>query len=57
VGARVVVAVRPEGYEPSAWPLEDGIRRYIVLTLRDGLILEMKSCADRSAAVSYAEAD
>ena len=54
VGERTVVAFRPDHHDPASWPLEDGIR-YVVLTLRDGLITEMKGCATRAAALAYAE--
>jgi ketosteroid isomerase-like protein len=53
LGERVVVAFRPDHHDPDGWPLDDGIR-YLVLTLRDGLIAEMKGCADRAVALNYA---
>lgn len=52
-GARAVVAFRPRTQVPGAWPLDNGIR-YVVLTERDGLISEMKGCADRKTALAYA---
>ncbi len=60
LGDRVIVAFRPN-LAPGAqwdepWPLSDGIR-YQVLTMRDGLIVEMKGCADRQVAFAYAGAD
>lgn len=54
VGQRVVVGFRPDHHEPGAWPLDDGVR-YVVLTMRDDLITEMKGCADRMTALEYAE--
>jgi len=41
--------------EQGVWPLDDGIR-YMVVTMRDGLIVEMKGGADRQVALSYAGA-
>jgi ketosteroid isomerase-like protein len=55
VGDRIVVGFRPSGHGPDAWPLDDGVR-YVVLTLRDGLVIEMKGCIDRHAAFEYASA-
>ena len=52
-GHRTVVAFRPARQWQGAWPLDGGIR-YVVLTVRDGLIAEMKGCADRAAALQYA---
>ncbi len=54
VGDRTVVAFRPDR-ERDQWPLDNGIR-YVVLTERDGLLVEMKGCADRQVALDYAEA-
>ena len=59
-GDRVMVVFRPD-LEPGQewdepWPLSDGVR-YHVVTLRDGLIVEMKGCADRKIALAYAEAE
>jgi hypothetical protein len=34
--------------------MDEGIA-YIVVTVREGHIVELKGCADRSAAVSYAQ--
>jgi ketosteroid isomerase-like protein len=55
VGDRVVVAFRPHEHDPEApWPLDDGIR-YVVVTLDpDGLVMEMKGCANRAVALEYA---
>jgi ketosteroid isomerase-like protein len=55
VGDRVVVAFRPHEHSPDdPWPLDDGIR-YVVLTLaEDGLVKEMKGCANRAVALEYA---
>jgi ketosteroid isomerase-like protein len=56
VGERVVVAFRPDAHsDEDPWPLDDGIR-YLVLTLRDGLIVEMKGCLNRAVALEYAGA-
>jgi ketosteroid isomerase-like protein len=55
VREQVVVAVRPTRHAPVAWPL-DGELRYVVVTIREGLITEMKGCSDRAAALEYAEA-
>jgi hypothetical protein len=35
--------------------LDQGIA-YMVVTIRDGEIVEMQGCADRTAAMSYAQA-
>lgn len=53
VGERAVVAFRPDRPDPGGWPLDDGIR-YVVLTVHDGLVSEMKGCADRATALAYA---
>lgn len=55
LGDRTIVAFRPDHHGPNAWPLDEGIR-YMVVTMRDGLIVEMKGCADRQVALSYAMA-
>jgi hypothetical protein len=55
VAGRTVVAFRPTDDRARAWPLDHGMR-YVVLSLRGGLITEMKGCADRRAALLYAEA-
>jgi len=55
LGGRAIVAFRPSAARgEQAWPLDEGIR-YVVLTLRDGLVVEMKGCPDRAAAFAYAE--
>ena len=53
-GSRVIVAFRPEQPARLDRPVDEGIA-YMVVTIRDGHIVEMKGCADRSAAVSYAQ--
>jgi ketosteroid isomerase-like protein len=53
-GPRVIVAFRPAQPAQLDRPVEEGIA-YMVVTIRDGHIVEMKGCADRSAAVSYAQ--
>jgi ketosteroid isomerase-like protein len=55
VADRVVVAFRPDHSRPDGWPLEDGIR-YVVLTLAEDKVTEMKGCADRRIALAYANA-
>jgi ketosteroid isomerase-like protein len=49
----VIVAFRPERPARLDRPVDEGIA-YMVVTVRDGHIVELKGCADRSAAVSYA---
>jgi ketosteroid isomerase-like protein len=53
-GPRVIVAFRPEQPAQLDRPVYEGIA-YMVVTIRDGQIVEMRGCADRSAAVSYAQ--
>jgi len=53
VGERTVVAFRPANPNPDGWPLDDGVR-YVVLTIEDGLVAEMKGCASRQVAFDYA---
>ena len=53
-GPRVIVAFRPEWPPRLDRPVDEGIA-YMVVTIRDGSIVELKGCADRSAAVSYAQ--
>jgi ketosteroid isomerase-like protein len=56
VGDRAVGAFRPNRDDDGeGWPLDNGIR-YVVITTRDGLVTEMKGCADRKAALAYAQA-
>jgi len=51
-GPRVIVAFRPEQLSDTAdRPLDDGIA-YMVVTISDGKITELKGCADRAAAVT-----
>jgi ketosteroid isomerase-like protein len=50
---RAIVAFRPADRDPARWPLEEGVR-YVVLSFRNGLIVEMKGCATRRAALEYA---
>jgi ketosteroid isomerase-like protein len=54
LGERAVVAFRPEQHEAEAWPLDNGIR-YVVVSTREGRVVEMKGCADRAAALAYAQ--
>ena len=53
-GSRVIVGFRP-GRSPDAErrPLDAGIA-YMVVTIQGGEIIELKGCADRNAAASYA---
>ena len=54
-GSCVIVGFRPEGpSEAAGRPLDQGLA-YMVVTIRDGTITELKGCADRAAAVLYAE--
>jgi ketosteroid isomerase-like protein len=53
IGERVVVAFRPSRHDPEGWPLDDGIR-YVVLSLDNGLVTEMKGCLNRQVALDYA---
>jgi ketosteroid isomerase-like protein len=54
LGGRAIVAFRPSAARgEQSWPLDEGIR-YVVLTRRDGLVVEMKGCPDRAAAFAYA---
>jgi ketosteroid isomerase-like protein len=55
-GQRVLVAFRPERPPGGARPLDDGIA-YMVVTIREGKIVEMKGCADRAAGMAYSQTD
>jgi ketosteroid isomerase-like protein len=55
VGGRIVVAFRPDRPRDDGRPLDQGIA-YVVVTMRDGQIIELKGCADRAAAMTYAQA-
>jgi ketosteroid isomerase-like protein len=50
---RMIVGFRPD--KPDGWPLDNGVR-YVVITMSDGKITEMKGCADRNVAMAYAAA-
>jgi ketosteroid isomerase-like protein len=54
VGGRIVVAFRPDQPRSDGRPLDQGIA-YVVVTMRDGLVIELKGCADRAAAMAYAQ--
>ena len=55
IGPRVIVAFRPEQPSDAAdRPLEHGIA-YMVVTITGGKIVELKGCADRAAAETYAQ--
>jgi hypothetical protein len=53
VGAHAVVAFRPDRHEPGVWPLDNGIR-YLVVSFAGDHVTELKGCADRAAALTYA---
>jgi ketosteroid isomerase-like protein len=55
-GSRVIVAFRPERPEQVDRPMDEGIV-YMVVTIGDGQIVEMKGCAERAIALSYVHAD
>lgn len=54
VGGRIVVAFRPDHPRDDGRPLDQGIA-YVVVTMRNGLVIELKGCADRAAAMTYAQ--
>jgi hypothetical protein len=54
VGGRIIVAFRPDQPRNDRRPLDQGIA-YVVVTMRDGLVIELKGCADRAAAMTYAQ--
>lgn len=54
VGGRIVVAFHPDQPREDGRPLDQGIA-YVVVTMRDGLVIELKGCADRAAAMTYAQ--
>jgi len=54
VGGRIVVAFRPDQPRDDGRPLDQGIA-YVVVTMRDGRVIELKGCADRAAAMTYAQ--
>ena len=53
-GPRVLVGFRPHAPRNTDRPLDHGIA-YMVVTIRDGKLVEMKGCADRATAEAYAE--
>ncbi len=54
-GSRVIVAFRPERPADTAGrPLDDGIA-YMVVTIEEGKITELKGCVDRAAAEEYVQ--
>lgn len=55
-GSRVLVAFRPEQPAQVDRPLDEGIA-YMVVTIHDGQIVEMRGCADRAVALSHVQAD
>jgi ketosteroid isomerase-like protein len=52
-GERIVVAFRPSEAWHGDRPLDDGIA-YVVVTVHDGAITELKGCATRASAEDYA---
>ncbi len=54
VGGGIVVAFRPDQPRDDGRLLDQGIA-YVVVTMRDGQIKELKGCADRAAAMTYAQ--
>jgi catechol 2,3-dioxygenase-like lactoylglutathione lyase family enzyme len=52
-GTRIAVSFRPEGRAPSR-RLDNGLI-YVVVTVNDGAITELKACESRASAVEYAE--
>jgi ketosteroid isomerase-like protein len=52
-GERIVVAFRPSEAWHTDRPLDDGIA-YVVVTVHDGAITELKGCATRVSAEEYA---
>jgi ketosteroid isomerase-like protein len=53
-GTKVIVGFRPERpSDAEGRPLEAGTA-YMVVTIQDGEIIELKGCADRADAISYA---
>jgi ketosteroid isomerase-like protein len=54
IGGRIVVAFRPDQPRVDGRPLDQGVA-YVVVTMRDGLVVELKGCADRAAAMTYAQ--
>jgi ketosteroid isomerase-like protein len=56
VGGRIVVAFRPDQPRDDERPLDQGVA-YVVVTVRNGLVIELKGCVDRAAATTYAKTD
>jgi hypothetical protein len=48
------VAFRPDRPRDDGRPLDRGIA-YVVVTISDGRLIELKGCADRAAAMTYAQ--
>lgn len=53
-GRRIVVAFQPDQPRDDGRPLDQGIA-YVVVTMREGRVIELKGCADRAAAMTYAQ--
>jgi ketosteroid isomerase-like protein len=49
---RILVAFRPAQPREDGRPLDDGIA-YVVVSFRDGKLVELKGCADRAAGLAY----
>ena len=54
VGERIVVAFRPDQPREDGRPLDQGIA-YVVVTMHDGRVIELRGCADRATAMTYAQ--
>ncbi len=54
VGGRIVVAFRPDHPRDDGRPLDQGVA-YVVVTMHNGRVIELKGCADRAAAMTYAQ--
>src|ERR1700677_3223383 len=53
-GPHVIVAFRPKQPAQVDRPLDEGVA-YVVVTIRDGKITELRACPDRAAAGTYAQ--
>lgn len=55
LGSRILVGFRPDRPRNDERPLDQGIA-YVVVTMREAKVTELKGCADRATALSYARA-
>ncbi|HEY7933635.1 MAG TPA: hypothetical protein VID48_07400 [Solirubrobacteraceae bacterium] len=55
-GPRLLVAFRPEQPRDDDRPLENGIA-YVVVTIGQEKIVELKGCADRAGALAYIQTE